>query len=79
MNETHPVVKPGDNDHSVCDGIPRHTIIVESLIETKERARSEIFHNHVIDNCGNMDVSEEMVNKHIDPALKLHSGIHLIL
>ena len=22
VNETHPVVKPGDNDQSVCDGIP---------------------------------------------------------
>ena len=72
-------MKPGDNDHSVCDGIPRHTIIVESLIETKERARSEIFHNYVIDNCGDIDVNKGMVNKHVDPALKFHSGIPLIL
>ena len=49
VDETYPIVKPGDNDQSACDGIPRHTIIIESSIESKEEAMSEAFHNYVID------------------------------
>ena len=79
MNATHPIVKPGDNDQSVCDGIPRHTIIIESLIETKEGVRSEIFHNYVIDNYEDADVTEGSGTRHIDPALKFYSGTPLII
>ena len=52
-------MKVGDNNHSACDGIPRHTLIKKSLIETKERARSEIFHNYVINVFGDTDVKKE--------------------
>ena len=79
VNETHPVVKPGDNDQSACDGIPRHTIIIESLIQTKAGVRSEIFHNYVIDNYGDADVKEGSGNRHIDPALNFYSGIPLMI
>ena len=58
VNATHPFVKPGDNHQSACDGIPRHTIIIESLIETKEGVRSEICDNYVIDIYGDADVTE---------------------
>jgi len=79
VNATHPVVKPGDNDQSACDGILRHTIIIESLIESKEGVRSEIFHNYVIDNYGDADVTEGSGTRHIDPALKFYSGIPLMI
>ena len=72
VNETHPVVKPCDNEHSACCGIPIHTIILERLIEIKERVRSEIFHNYVINNCGDDDVKEGIVSKYIDLALKFY-------
>ena len=72
VNETHPVVKPCDNDHSACCGIPIHTIVIERLIEIKERVRSEICHNYVITNCGYIDVKEGMVNKNIDPPLTFY-------
>ena len=48
-------MKPGDDDETACDGIPRHTIIIESLIKTKVGVRSEAFHNYVIDNYGDAD------------------------
>ena len=40
--------------------------------------RSEAFHNYVIDNYGDADVKVG-TSKHIDPALILYSGIHLML
>ena len=45
VDGNHPVVKPGDDNQSACDSIPRHKIILEVLITSKERARSEAFHN----------------------------------
>ena len=36
VDETHPVVKPGDDDQRACDGIPRHAIILKDLIKSKE-------------------------------------------
>ena len=79
VNETHPVVKPCDDEHSACGGIPKHTIVIESLIETKERGRNEIFHNYVINNFGDTYVKEGMVNKYIDPALKFYWDIPLMI
>ena len=35
MDKLHPIVKPGDDNQSACDGIPRHTICIGSLSETK--------------------------------------------
>ena len=59
VDKTNPLVKQGDEDCSTCDGIPRHTLILESLIESEKRVRSEAFHNNVIDNYGDNDVSKE--------------------
>ena len=56
IDETNPTLKPCDNDQNACDGIPRHTLILESLIESKEGVRSETFHNYVINNYGDADV-----------------------
>ena len=42
-------MKLGDNDQGACGGISRHTIIIKSVIESKEGVRSESFHNYVID------------------------------
>ena len=58
MNDVHPVVKPGFDNHSVCDGISRYIIIIKSLIKAKERARGEIFHKYVINNYGDTDVEK---------------------
>ena len=33
FDEMYPIVKQGDEDYSACDGIPRQTIILESLIK----------------------------------------------
>ena len=41
--------------------------------------RSEIFHNYVIDNYGDADVTEGTGTRHIDPALKFYSGIPLMI
>ena len=78
VDKSHPIVKPGDDDQSACDGIPRHTIIIESLIETKVGVRSEAFHNYIIDNYGDADVKVG-TSKHVDPALKFYSGIPLMI
>ena len=77
VDKSYPIVKPGDDDQSACDGIPRHTIIIESLIETKVGVRSEVFHDYAIDNHGDADVKVG-TSKHIDPALILYSGIPLM-
>ena len=78
VDETYPIVKPGDNDQSVCDGIPRHTLVLESLIESKEGARIKAFHNYVIDNNGDADI-KQVTSRHTDPTLKLYSGIPLMI
>ena len=57
MDKSHPIMKPGNDDESACDSILRHAIIIESLIETKEGVRSEVFHNYVIDNYGDVGYS----------------------
>ena len=67
-------MKPGDNDQSAYDGIPRHTIILESFIKSKEETRSEVFHNYMINNYGDADVKQG-TSRYIDPALKFYSGI----
>ena len=36
VDEAHPLVKQGDRDYSVCKSIPRYTIILKSLIESKQ-------------------------------------------
>ena len=77
VNKTHTLVKQGDRDYSVCNGIPRHKIILESLIESKEGVRSEVFHKQVIDNYGDADVSNG--TRRIDPALKFYSGIPFMM
>ena len=79
VNETHPVVKPSNNDQSACDGIPNHTIILQSVISSKERVKTEAFHNYVIDKYGDADVNEGTGNIHIYPALKFYSGIPLMI
>ena len=78
VDKSHPIVKPGDDDETACDGIPRHTIIIESLIETKVGVRSEVFHTFVIDNYGDADIKVG-TSKHIDLALILYSGIPLMI
>ena len=77
VNKTHTLVKQGDRDYSVCNGIPRHKIILESLIESKEGVRSEVFHNYVIDNHKNADVSNE--TRIINPAVKHYSRMQLMI
>ena len=44
FDKIHLFVKQGDRDCSACDGIPMHSIILESLIESKEEVTSEAFH-----------------------------------
>ena len=70
FDEMHPIVKQGDEDYSACDGIPRHIIILENLIKSKEGVRSEASHNYVTDNYGDDDVSN--VTRRFDPALKFY-------
>lgn len=43
VDETHPIVKPDNNDQSACDDISRRTDILEYLISIKEGTRSEAF------------------------------------
>ena len=75
VDETYPIVKPGENDQSACDGIPRHTIIIESSIESKEEVMSEAFHNYVIDNHRYADVKQG-TSRHIDPSLNSIQVFH---
>ena len=77
VDETHPLVKQSDGGFSECDGILRHTIILESLIESKEGVRSEAFNNYMIDNYGDADVAHG--TRRIDPALNFYSGIPLMI
>ena len=62
VDETYPIVKPGDNDQSACDGIPRNKIMLESVIESREGARSEAFHNYVIDKYGDAETNKEQID-----------------
>ena len=78
VDKSHPIVKPGDDDLNGSDGIPRHTNIIGSLIETKVGVRCEAFHNYIIDNYGDAAVKVG-TSKHIDPPLILYSGIPLMI
>lgn len=74
---THLTVKPDDADQIACLGIPRHTIILQCLITSKERIKSEAFYNCVVDNCGDANVLQG--TRYVALALKLYSCITLMI
>ena len=75
IDEIHLLVNQCDRDYSAYNGIPRHTIILDSLIENKEGVRSDVFSNYVIDNYGDADVLKG--TRRIDTALKIIQVFHL--
>ena len=77
VDKKHSLVNQGDRNCSAWNGNPRHTLILEDLTESKEKVRSEMFYNYVIDNNGDDDISKGI--RRIDPALKFYSGIPLVI
>ena len=75
VDQTHPLVNQGGIYYSACNGILRHTIILESLIDIKVLMRSDPFHNFIIDSYGYADVSDG--TRGIGHALKLIQVSHL--
>ena len=63
---------------------PTHTIIIESLIsKTSHMGKKHSVNHHttIYNNCGDADIqsANKRTNKHVDPALKLFTGIPIML
>ena len=53
-------MKPGDDYQSLRDSIRRHTLILDSVIESEEWVRNEACNNYIIDNYGDAGVSKDI-------------------
>ena len=70
------------NSHQNSLKIPTHTIIIESSISASKQMGKKHSSNHhatVYNTCGDCDVTSSFGNKHIDPVLKLYTGIPIML
>ena len=48
VDKSHPIVKPGDDDESACDGILIHTIIRKKIVMCPQESLSYILKNVVL-------------------------------